>query len=104
MQYKMMVLTNPIEGQGDALEAWYRDGHMADMRAVPGVVGAQRFILAGQGAYHNLVLFDVETDDLPAFLAECGRRDGTELMPGTDALDRPGILSGVYCPVIPPDA
>jgi hypothetical protein len=101
--YKMVVLTNALAGQEDALEAWYRDGHMADMRDVPGVVAAERFVLSGRGVFRNLVILDVETDDLAAFVAECGRRDGTELMPATDALDRQDILNAIYTPVSPPD-
>lgn len=44
----LMVYANCREGDDEAFNRWYDEVHLADVCAVPGVVGAQRFRLAGQ--------------------------------------------------------
>jgi hypothetical protein len=41
-----LVLTNPIEDQDDAFNAWYDTKHVPEVLDVPGVIAAQRYELA----------------------------------------------------------
>ena len=98
-RYKFVVMTNSCDGREDDLERWYTDGHVDDMLAGPGFQSAERLAVVGGGPYQNLVLLDIETDDLDGLFAECARRDGTPLMPSSDALDRTRMFTCVFRPV-----
>ena len=118
-RYKFVVMTNSCDGREDDLERWYTDGHVDDMLdefkrwykdqhlgdvlRVPGFVGAQRFDavldVEPQTPYRYLAVYDIETDDLDGLFAECARRDGTPLMPSSDALDRTRMFTCVFRPV-----
>ena len=98
-RYKFVVMTNAYDGKKEDLERWYRDGHIDDMLAIPGFRSAERLTVVGEGPYQNLVLLDIETDDLDGLFAECARRDGTALMPASDALDRTRMFTCVFRPI-----
>ncbi len=44
--YKLLVLTNAVEGRDDEFNQWYDHQHIPDALDVPGYVAAQRFRLA----------------------------------------------------------
>ncbi len=66
----LLVLTNPVEGREETFNDWYTNTHLKDVLAVPGIVSAQRFKLAGTQLapaphpWSYLALYDVETDNL----------------------------------------
>lgn len=41
-----LVMTNPVEGQDDALNEWYDTCRVREVLALPGVVAAQRYDLS----------------------------------------------------------
>lgn len=95
--YKLMVMTNAVEGRDDDFNDWYSGRHLDDVLKVPGIVRGQRFKTLfpqredAPPKWQYLALFDCETDDVEALRSELGRRLGTEDMPGTDA-----IAAGTY--------
>ncbi len=71
--HMLVVLSNPTEGDGDALNRWYRDIHLDEVLDVEGFVSAQAFQLSSDqigGAtglpYRNLAVYQIETDNLAA--------------------------------------
>lgn len=104
-RYKLIVLTNAVDGQDDSFNEWYDKRHLADVVALPGFVGAERFqVAAGHGEegsphWGYLAIYEIETDDLKAALAEMNARAGTDAMPLSPALDMTTVWSVPFEPV-----
>ena len=81
-----MIITTPPADDAGRYDRWYVDRHMPDVLAVPGFVAAQRFRLAPATQEKDappryLALYEIETDDVTAVLADLARRAGTDSMP-----------------------
>jgi hypothetical protein len=81
-----MVLTKHPDGASEDYHRWYEDRHMPDVLAVPGFVSAQRFSLAPEPddpakRPRFLSIYEIETNDASAVMAELQRRAGTDQMP-----------------------
>ena len=93
-RYLFVVNTNPAEGREQEYNDWYSNRHLADLRALPGVVSARRFILNDTQLadvprpFKYLALYEVETDDVQDFVGQLISRSGTESMPISTALSR----------------
>ncbi len=98
-RYVLVVYTNPVEGREQEYNDWYDKRHLADLRALPGVVAARRFTLAqaqvaeAPQAYRYLALYEIETEDEQDWIRSLTARAGTEQMPISEALSK--TLSGV---------
>jgi hypothetical protein len=88
-RYVMVALNGATPGgDAEALERWYEDVHLADLRATPGVVSARRFKTVrghapGGELWPYVALIEIETDDIEAFQAELQRR-GRPVHPDLD--------------------
>lgn len=85
-QLFMIITEAPSAEEEAAFETWYVDRHMPDVLAVPGFTAAQRFRLAPGPDEDNaparfLTIYEMETDDRTAVMAEVRRRAGTPKMP-----------------------
>ena len=86
-KHLFMILTEmPAPEDAEAFEAWYVDRHMPDVLAIPGFTAAQRFRLAVDPAAPDatpgfITIYEMETEDRAAVMAEVRRRAGTDLMP-----------------------
>lgn len=98
-RYKLVAHSNAIAGREADYERWYDDRHMPDMLAVPGFVSAERFTVVGEGPYRFLAIYEVESNDIRATLAEIGNRAGTDAMPITDAIDTSQVSVVAWQPV-----
>jgi hypothetical protein len=93
-RYVFVVSSNPAEGREQEYNEWYSNRHLADLRALPGVVAARRFVLNDvqladvPQAFKYLALYEIETDDLQDFIGQLISRSGTESMPISTALSR----------------
>ena len=100
--YRLIAFTDPIAGQDQEYNDWYNNVHLPDVVAIPGFVSAQRFVLktatAGDLKNKYLAIYDMETDDPEALMAEVGRRAGTEQMILSQALDLTSENSGIFEP------
>src|SRR3546814_4465726 len=81
-QLFMIITEAPSSEEEAAFETWYVDRHMPDVLAVPGFTAAQRFRLAPGPDEDNaparfLTIYEMETDDRAAVMAEVRRRAGT---------------------------
>jgi hypothetical protein len=99
--YKFLVITNPVPGQEDRYNDWYDRQHIPDVLRVPGFVAAQRFRVVGEttlpGEY--VAIYELETEDPAATLAELTARAGQPAMPLSDALDRVRVSATLLSPV-----
>lgn len=101
--HRLIVLSNPTDGQEEEYNRWYTDQHLDDVLKVPGFVSAQRFKISGELSegtkYRYLAIYDVEADDPSAALDALKARGGTDAMPLSDALDQDNIYSMLYAPI-----
>lgn len=92
-QYRHIAFSIPKPGQEAELERWYDDQHIPDCLRLEGFVAAQRFRIdeqpAGTGvpAWKVMVVYEIESDDLAATLAQIATVVRTPAMPMSDALD-----------------
>lgn len=82
----MIITEAPSPDEEADFETWYVDRHMPDVLAVPGFTAAQRFRLAPEpdrpdAPARFLTIYEMETDDRGAVMAEVRRRAGTSKMP-----------------------
>jgi hypothetical protein len=91
-RYRLIALTNPVEGREAEFDAWY-ERHVRDILRLPGFVAAQRHRVtfrqrgAESMAWQHLAIYEVETDDLDSVMREMDRRVGTDDVPLSSALD-----------------
>lgn len=66
-RFKLLVFSEPFEGQEDQYNEWYTRRHLADICALEGFASAQRFKLhsvsMGTTLNRYMAIYDVETDD-----------------------------------------
>ncbi len=104
-KYVWAILTNAEPGTEDEFNRWYNEVHAPDVMRVPGVIGVQRFHLAGMQSkpgpegikvvptgetdlrYKYLALYTIETDDLTGVLQTVADRAGTTEMPMSETLN-----------------
>jgi hypothetical protein len=100
--YSFLVFTRPTPNREDEYNHWYSTRHLADVLKVPSVVAAQRFKLSQPqadlpGPY--LALYELETDDPGAVLAELIRRGGTQEMILSEALDLKTVSATLFAAI-----
>ncbi|MGE0387481.1 MAG: hypothetical protein AB7Q97_22355 [Gammaproteobacteria bacterium] len=95
--YVLVVMTNPTPGNDAEYNRWYDEVHLPDVCNVPGFNSARRFRLAdGEGAFKYLAVYEVQTGDIKACLADLGSRAGTDRMTMSPALDMQNISMQVF--------
>jgi hypothetical protein len=63
---RLIVLTNPVEGQEDEYNAWYSGPHLRDVLAIDGFTAAQRFefkptsTLGPEAPYRYMAIYEAE--------------------------------------------
>jgi hypothetical protein len=92
-KYYFMVFSNAANGKEDTYLKWYEGQHIHDLLRIPGFIAAQFFKLSdtqytGTQPQRYLMIWEIETDDLPAVFADVNARlkDGTTVF--TDSFDR----------------
>ena len=108
-RYLFLAFTNPTQGKEDEYNCWYDEHHLKDVINVPGFVSARRFRLAASQfafntqplPYRYLALYELETDDPGASLAEVAARAGGVDMVMIDGIDMSTLLAPVYEEVTP---
>ncbi|ROO85013.1 hypothetical protein EDD29_2548 [Actinocorallia herbida] len=86
----MVVQSRPSDpAREDEYNAWYSGTHLADVCAVPGFVRARRYKVrdaANPSGHAYLAVYEIESDDLDATVAELSVRAGDGRLPMSDAL------------------
>src|SRR3546814_501138 len=89
-EYKLVVLTRPVEGREDEFNEWYSNKHLDDVLDIPGFTAAQRFKLKGDPtdpkAWNYFAIYEVSHEDPKSVIDEMLARVGTEKMPMSEAM------------------
>jgi hypothetical protein len=103
-KYHFMVFSNAANGKENTYLKWYEGQHVHDLLAIPGFVAAQFFKLsdtqyAEAQPQRYLMVWEIETDDLPTVFADVKARlkDGRTVF--TDAFV--GGFSTTMSPIRP---
>ncbi|MDB6100827.1 MAG: hypothetical protein JWO52_826 [Gammaproteobacteria bacterium] len=101
-QYCFVVVTDALPGREEEFNAWYDQVHLADVLRIPGFVAAQRFKLAqaeGSLPGRYLALYEIETGDPEAAVAELTRRSGTKQMIISEAMDMSKVSAMLFAAI-----
>jgi hypothetical protein len=92
--YRFVALSTPAPGREEELERWYDQQHIPDSLKLDGFIAAQRFRLddgpVGSPSvpkWKVMVIYEIESDNIAATMAQIQRVVRTPAMPLTDALD-----------------
>jgi hypothetical protein len=101
-----LVFSSPVQGREDDYNDWYDQVHLADVRRIPGVVGATRFeyvptsheqVTAPPTQHRYLAVYELDGDPEDV-IAELLARAGGPQLALSDALDVPGVTTSVWAP------
>lgn len=90
--FKLIVLSNPVEGREDEYNDWYTGTHLADVLRVPGIVGAQRLRCTevqrdiGPKPWKYMAIYECNADNVQQVIDGLRARSGTPEMPISSAL------------------
>ena len=91
--YILVVPSSAMPGEDAAYNDWYDAVHLDEVCAVPGIVSGRRYepdpASPSPAEADYLAIYDIETDDPAAVLAELQRRAGAGEIGISPALDRP---------------
>ena len=75
-RFNFVVHSNPASGRDEEYNHWYSSQHMKELRAIPSIVSARRFKLAGTQIrdgvpeHQYLAIYEIEADDVKTFIEE----------------------------------
>lgn len=96
----MVVFSNPQPGREEEYNDWYQHTHLGDLVALDGIHAARRFRFARTlkegDAYAYLSIYEIETDDIDAVLAQLGAAAGDGRIRMSDAIDTEGATALIY--------
>ena len=100
-KYKLIVMTQPVEGQEQEYNEWYQGAHLPDLVSIHGVKSAQRFrlsrtVVADRGPLPYLAIYDIETDDIDKTLNDLRTRVGSGEIYVSPALSKESYFGAVY--------
>ena len=98
-RFTYTILSRAIPGREEEFKAWYRDQHIKDVLAMPGVVRGQLVELGFQRVYDLdaprytlLTIYELEGENPEPIINALRDASGSEHMPATDALDKSGMI------------
>ncbi len=99
-KYVMVVQSSAKEGRDEEYNEWYDTIHAREICSVPGILTCRRLkatpiaIPAPGAAY--ISLYEIETDNVGALMAEMGRRSAAGEQTPTDSLDKSSAVLWIY--------
>lgn len=99
-EYKLVVMSSPVDGREDEYNDWYDNQHLGDITALPGFENATRYELEpGQEnsmGHKYLAIYDMQTDDVDATMQTMISEAKSGRMHISDALAMPTVTL-LYC-------
>jgi hypothetical protein len=99
-KYKLIVMTNAVEGRDSEFNDWYTNRHLADVVGVPGFASAQRLKLHSQvaGRFENkyLAIYTIDAADPQQALAALQTFGDSGQMYISESLDRDTVNCAVF--------
>jgi hypothetical protein len=102
-RYRMIVRINPADARDAEFNRWYDGEHVGHVLAVPGFVASARYRVVdahGPRRFRYCTVFEIETDDLAATLAELRAQAADGRMTLSPSLD-PAVEFEVIEPMEP---
>lgn len=93
-KFKMLILSNPVDGHDEEFNRWYDDVHLPDVFKVTGVTGAERYRMRSGEGWKYLAIYELDCDDSAAVEKELMARAGTDAMQMSDAFDLQSFFMG----------
>jgi len=91
-KYILIGTSAAVEGRDDDYNDWYDNTHLGEVCAIPGIKSGRRYTADACSPNPvpspNIAIYEIETDDPAAVLAELGKRAAAGQMKMTDSLDR----------------
>lgn len=98
--YKLVIMSNPVEGREDEYNDWYQNIHLGQLVALPGFKSARRYRRAGtlgEGQTHPyMAIYEIETDDIDSVLDGLRAAAESKQLTMSDTLDLANIYAVVY--------
>ncbi|MFF3855459.1 hypothetical protein [Micromonospora sp. NPDC002575] len=100
-RHLLLIHTSPFVGCDNEFNHWYDHVHLAEVLAVPGFVGAQRFVASetAGGRRRYAAIYEVESDDITATMERFEKARPT--MSTTPALDPSSVTIELLTAVTP---
>lgn len=99
-RFKMVALTNPVEGREDDYNDWYQNVHLPEVLSYKGMLSARRYKAAvplqAPVSYGFLAIYDIETDDLGGLLQRIGADTAAGRNTTTDAADTANAYTVIF--------
>jgi len=106
-KYVMITQSAAHDGRDEEYNAWYDSRHLHEICAIPGVTEARRLkatpVALGTPGAPYIALYEIETDDLGAFMAEMGKRSADGSITRSEAMNRDASVLWIYADITPPD-
>lgn len=97
-KFKMIALTNPIDGRDEEFNDWYQNVHLPEVVSREGMVGAQRYKVAvpllAPVSYGYMAIYDIDTPNIGAFLQDMGAAAATNTQ--CDAADTANSYTVIF--------
>jgi hypothetical protein len=100
--FKLVVFSRPVAGREESYVEWYENTHLAEVCQLSGVKSARRYSLSRNMSerepYPYMTIYNIDTDDIDAVLADlqASGADGHMLM--SDAIDLDTVYPMVFEP------
>jgi len=98
--FKMVVFSRPVEGREESYTDWYENTHLRDVCKLEGVKSACRYRLSRnlsqREPYPYMAIYEIETDDIDAVLAELQASGSGGGMFISDAIDLETVYPMVF--------
>lgn len=99
-RYRMIVLSDPVEGRADECDDWYQNTHLRQMVSLTDFRCAQRFRLArsmgDRKSWSYAAIYEIETDDIDAVRREIESAAASGRLEISDALAREFAYAAIY--------
>ena len=90
-KYLLIGTSEATPGCDEAYHDWYDNQHLADVCALPGVTSGHRYEALPSTPHappaENFAIYEIETEDPDAVIAELYRRSRAGLLPGSEAIN-----------------
>jgi hypothetical protein len=99
-KYLLIGASQATDGRDEDYARWYDQTHIRDICALPGVSSGKRYEATEAGLTpvpaRHLAIYEVETDDIDAVMAELRRRSAAGEIAMTDAIDLTSSQLWIY--------
>ncbi len=97
-KFKMIALTNPVDGRDEEFNDWYQNVHLPEVVSREGMVSARRYKVAvpllAPVSFGYMAVYDIDTPDIGGFLQTMGAASATNTQ--SDAADTANSYTVIF--------